>query len=434
MSDLESQDENLIHPSDSFDPADSVETASDSDDLEWIRKNKEHCSESGYSSSESSIDFFDPIPERTLEQEQSSEKPYLSLAEENYFAACATPSDINEHLPTLYHFSKKCKSVCEFGVRDANSTWAFLMGLRNNNSSEKLLLGVDLIRSPMIEKVGATAVESDITFRFVEKNDLDLDLKEPIDLLFIDTWHNAGQLSRELEKHATHVTKYIIMHDTSADGETGESVRISNIIQKPWADQDQFYTTLDNLQLKEHARAFYIDSLSEPSSGFDYSQVPSSFDWKIYMLCNPDIDVSNSLEAIQHYIRSGKYESRCFSLRFDLLPKDFHWRDYLALNRDLFDAGVNTKSLAIRHYLEYGSKEDRCCSKIDYMDRMQEKYGFLALSIQEQSELWGIPEDEIKRGLKYAISEFLVSNAADWKLYREYDNNNGLTVLKRVVP
>ena len=34
------------------------------------------------------------------------------------------PSDINEHLPTLYNYATKCESVIELGVRGCVSSWA----------------------------------------------------------------------------------------------------------------------------------------------------------------------------------------------------------------------------------------------------------------------------------------------------------------------
>ncbi len=48
---------------------------------------------------------------------------------------------------------------------------------------------------------------------------------EKTDLLFIDTWHVYGHLKRELDRWNTYANKYIILHDTTVDGEVGESAR-----------------------------------------------------------------------------------------------------------------------------------------------------------------------------------------------------------------
>ena len=50
---------------------------------------------------------------------------------------------------------------------------------------------------------------------------------EQTELLFIDTWHVYGHLKKELNRWNQHVTKYIVLHDTTIDGEIGESVRMA---------------------------------------------------------------------------------------------------------------------------------------------------------------------------------------------------------------
>ena len=57
-------------------------------------------------------------------------------------------------------------------------------------------------------------------------SDLDLDLKENVDLTFIDSWHVGGHLKKELAKFSKLTNKYIIMHDTTVDEWTSEVVRI----------------------------------------------------------------------------------------------------------------------------------------------------------------------------------------------------------------
>jgi hypothetical protein len=49
----------------------------------------------------------------------------------------------------------------------------------------------------------------------------------------------------------------------------------------------------------------------------------------------------------------------------------------------------------------------------------------------EQSKKFGIPVDEINKGLWPAIEEFLAEHP-EWKLEKRYTHNNGLTILKRV--
>ena len=46
-----------------------------------------------------------------------------------------SPSDINQHLKTLYKLTLECNSVFETGVRGVVSSWAFLNGLKNKELS-----------------------------------------------------------------------------------------------------------------------------------------------------------------------------------------------------------------------------------------------------------------------------------------------------------
>jgi hypothetical protein len=124
-----------------------------------------------------------------------------------------TPSDINEHIPTLLKYGNKCDSITEMGVRAICSTWVFL------GSSPKKMRSYD-IQNPSnwggdIQSVKETAEYYGIDFDFILANVLDIEIEET-DLLFLDTWHAYKQLKAELELHASNVKKYIIFHDTTS--------------------------------------------------------------------------------------------------------------------------------------------------------------------------------------------------------------------------
>ena len=142
-----------------------------------------------------------------------------------YKLLCKHRSDINEHLPTLCKYASECQSIIELGVRGVISTYAFVYGLLNNNSSNKTLLLNDIVKCNIKELLQLTAnLKIDIKYEWI--NDLDLEIKENYDLTFIDTWHVYGQLKRELEKFSKVTNKYIIMHDTSVDDYKGETIRL----------------------------------------------------------------------------------------------------------------------------------------------------------------------------------------------------------------
>ena len=129
-----------------------------------------------------------------------------------YGHLCVTPSDINEHLPTLKRYAEEVEHVTVMGVRWIVSTWAFLSG------KPKKLISID-IKHP--NKFGANlsvvekaAKESNIDFSFIEGSTLEMQI-EKTDLLFIDTLHTYTQLTKELELHSKNVNRYIALHDTT---------------------------------------------------------------------------------------------------------------------------------------------------------------------------------------------------------------------------
>jgi hypothetical protein len=131
-----------------------------------------------------------------------------------YHEACSRPSDINEHLPTLYALARECQHVTEMGTRTGVSTTAFLY------AQPKKLVCYDRVKYPQVERLRQLAGATEFVFH--ERDVLWADIEET-DLLFIDTWHVYGQLKEELRLHAGKVRKYIALHDTTTFGERGEA-------------------------------------------------------------------------------------------------------------------------------------------------------------------------------------------------------------------
>ena len=145
---------------------------------------------------------------------------------EYYLNRCEVKSDINEHLHTLFEYSKECERIFETGVRGVVSTYAFALGLQQNNSIKKELILNDLTECDLSELLGLT---QGIKIESIWKNNLEVSI-EPVDLTFIDTWHVYGQLKRELHKFSKVTKKWIILHDTTIDSIYGESIRLGHDI------------------------------------------------------------------------------------------------------------------------------------------------------------------------------------------------------------
>jgi hypothetical protein len=82
------------------------------------------------------------------------------------------------------------------------------------------------------------------------------------------------------------------------------------------------------------------------------SIVPYDFDWKTYLALNNDLDEKcNEIEAIDHYVKYGINENRNYKI------DEFDWKTYLLLNNDL---NQNCNEIeAKHHYINYGIRENR---------------------------------------------------------------------------
>lgn len=142
-----------------------------------------------------------------------------------YTELCNTPSDINEHLPTVYRYARECESVFETGVRGCISSWALAKGLLENGKSKKKLFLNDIFPCNISGLLDSTK-SLPITVEYKWINNLQLELPYSVDMTFIDTWHIYGQLKRELNKFSKVTNKYIAMHDTTVDAIHGETIRL----------------------------------------------------------------------------------------------------------------------------------------------------------------------------------------------------------------
>jgi hypothetical protein len=143
---------------------------------------------------------------------------------EGYNYYCNNVSDIYEHLPTLNNYARKCSHITECGVRRIVSSYALAYGLLNKSSAK--LVQVDPEKNENSDAFIHLCKLNNIECVFYQESDLDCPI-EDTELLFIDTWHVYGQLKRELARWNSHVSKYIIMHDTTVDEWLGESIRLS---------------------------------------------------------------------------------------------------------------------------------------------------------------------------------------------------------------
>lgn len=137
--------------------------------------------------------------------------------QKEYFDVVNAPSDINEHLPTLYEYSKLCSHITEMGVRSGLSTRAFLY------ANPEKYVAYDLYIDPAVNSLFDYCRSIGKDYHYLDRNVLEIEIEET-DLLFIDTYHCYEQLSAELKLHSDKVRKYIAFHDTVSYARVGENL------------------------------------------------------------------------------------------------------------------------------------------------------------------------------------------------------------------
>lgn len=142
----------------------------------------------------------------------------MGLLFNEYEMFCGIPSDINEHMPTLYNLALQCKDTVEFGVGFGRSTRSFLAALettqgRHRSYEFKLLEGV----SELFQRAANEGLNA--TFNLVDIRSIEFD---GCDMLLVDSHHVYEQVVAELALAGNKVNKFICFHDTVLYGEHGQ--------------------------------------------------------------------------------------------------------------------------------------------------------------------------------------------------------------------
>ena len=169
-----------------------------------------------------------------------------------------TPSDINEHLPTLLEYAKKCDHVTEMGTRSVVSAWALML------ANPQKLVCYDIERHSNVDELESLAKEYNVNLEFIEADVLKTEIEET-DLLFIDTFHTYEQLTRELTLHSHKAKKYLAFHDTTSFG---------------FRDEADYHCVSDEVKNIEKRRTGLVPAIDE----FMKSELGSCWEVeKIYM-------------------------------------------------------------------------------------------------------------------------------------------------------
>ena len=186
-----------------------------------------------------------------------------------------------------------------------------------------------------------TSVSENVKIKLSKKyNDFDWEvyLQFNKDLLIDKNLHNAKSLAWK------HFIEYGINENRIYKFDWIKYIKENNLSLIIKNKQEVFNHISENNNLQKYLNS---DSNSKKTKS-NYKL----FDWEFYVNKHSDLShLKNHKEAFEHYVNHGEKEKRECS--------NFNWMDYLLINRDLINDGINTETKAINHWLENGKNENR---------------------------------------------------------------------------
>jgi hypothetical protein len=270
--------------------------------------------------------------------------------ENKYEINCKIPSDINEHLPTLFEYAKKCNHVTEMGVRWVSSSWAFF------KANPGKIVSIDIVKDKNVQDLIDVSREYNINFEFIEADVLKFEIEET-DLLFIDTWHTYRQLSKELELHSKKVRKYIIFHDTISYAiiDEGNYESVSELALELPNKKQGLVPAINDFLSSELGKEWEIERIYSNNNGLTIL--------KNNKIKNPDDDKKL---MIDYYKR--------------ILTKTIY-------NDGVYEEWVKTKQFPPKYIMDYVLRipvKDEDVEKLTYLDKLENKISSGTFSFEEK--------------------------------------------------
>ncbi len=126
------------------------------------------------------------------------------------------------------------------------------------------------------------------------------------------------------------------------------------------------------------------------------------------------LDNVKNTEISANYIWKNNLELN-LNERYDLTFIDT-WHVYAQLIRELNKfSKITNKYMILHDTTVYGIKGETIRKNMDAL---------------AQSKMTGFPINEIKKGLQFAVNDFIKNNS-DWYVKEVFTNNNGLTILAK---
>jgi hypothetical protein len=156
-------------------------------------------------------------------------------------------NEFSESLVPLREYAQKCSSIFVLGQGSCTVLWPLMQGLHAGTTTapttptHKSIIGSDATFHPNVDEVKkvASGLGIDYTFHQLPSLLFEIEKTTEYEMLFIDTWHVAGQLRRELQKYAANRPglKYIAIHGTTTYGAVSQSVQVGWDVQAQAVEQ-----------------------------------------------------------------------------------------------------------------------------------------------------------------------------------------------------
>jgi len=167
----------------------------------------------------------------------------LDLYVEHYLGVA---NEFSESLVPLREYAQKCSSIFVLGQGSCTVLWPLMQGLHvgttpTTTTTTKSIIGSDTTFHPNVDEVKKVASGLGINYTFHQQPSLLFEIEKTTEyeMLFIDTWHVAGQLKRELQEYAANRPnlKYIAIHGTTTYGTVSQSVLLGWDVATQAAEQ-----------------------------------------------------------------------------------------------------------------------------------------------------------------------------------------------------
>lgn len=146
-------------------------------------------------------------------------------------------SDIWEHLPQLFKYTKEYDHITEVGTRHGISTTALMCGM------PKKLVCYDLAKTEEVIWLQRLAKVIGIDFDFKQQDILKCEIEET-DVYFCDAFHQNNFVRKELSLHADKVKHLLIFHDVKTYG---------------YGSGEPYYGGVDDIELDGKGIMYAID-------------------------------------------------------------------------------------------------------------------------------------------------------------------------------